>query len=1181
MSYNNEDKTVNYTNFPNIVIDGGFNVVAFNQMAFDAIKIFLSVELKKGNSVFDYINPENHEKAKGFMIEAFKGNFIRDIFSTRHTNGIIVHWEYYYQPVYSGSNKIEAVSISAIDTTELKNKEIALRDSEARYKGIVETQYDLVVRLDLKGKLTFANQRMCEVLGKTYEEVIGSDYVESIHPDDVKYVTEQFGRIMSPPYRTSGEVRGMTVDGWRWYHWESVGIRNDKGELSEVQGVCRDITEYKNAILNLAETNELLSAIMNSSPIALIVYNFEGNVTYWSKGAEKIFGWTEKEVLNKNPLMPEPEKDIANLRLNSLKKKSSIEIQHFQRFRKDGTPVVLNGVGVPLKNNSGEIIAALGIYEDITDKVNTEIENLKLSSVLNLSTGAIAILNNHLEIESVNPKFLELTGYSFEELKGMTLKDIRSPQMSLDEYYKLESNIKSGTEWKSESVNRSRKGNIYYENILISPIKDSTGIIRNYLLIKEDISERNKALQELINTRLRLGTIMNSLPNLVIFEFTDQITFLSVNIKDVMGYPRESFIEKPYLYMTIFDKEDLSKVAGKYREWFDSDTGDIFSGTMRYRKPDNSTAWIEIFLTKTKNENGVSIYGVAMDITESKKSEEKLIWNETLLRAMTESTRYGYYAVDLLTGGILYVNEKFCDMWGISSAYGDIKERKLKDAEVTAMCSKSVFDANNFQLTIVKYSDPSNSITFEDEVEMVSGRILRRFSSLLNNITGESIGRFYLYEDITEKKLYEKMSDIQNDYKLLIEEYIDSMVITDIKGDIKVVNTKLCNLTGFNKNELVTLSFFDLFVNPDVNDIRVYPQDSFDGKTVIRQKIIKRKDGTSLNVETRSKMLPNKLIQIILSEVDKTEANLSKYRDDGILNIYVNILTKLRLFRHGENSLSCLNRISLFLKNPDYLMKAGTGSVTTEIKQRFFSLAEEFDSSVNPQLDHIVTLISNLLIDSPNPEFQEQLLNIKNDISGNTKTLKTNLLELYSYIRDEKSVIDLNAVKNEILTSLSNIKRKIRILTGLLEGVYVTDAGDSLRKTVKKFSDTHYKVDIKADVNAAEPRIIFNKLEFTELLNILLLNSVEAAGIMKKTLKININLSSAKGKTVITYTDNGKGIPVKIKDRIFESGVSTKGKDRGFGLNFAEKVMNKYGGRIMLDSTSGSGVKFVMELNPY
>jgi signal transduction histidine kinase len=269
------------------------------------------------------------------------------------------------------------------------------------------------------------------------------------------------------------------------------------------------------------------------------------------------------------------------------------------------------------------------------------------------------------------------------------------------------------------------------------------------------------------------------------------------------------------------------------------------------------------------------------------------------------------------------------------------------------------------------------------------------------------------------------------------------------------------------------------------------------------------------------------------------------------------------------------------LKNPDYFVKKGTGSFSGEIKQRFFSLTEEFNFAVGPQLDHIVSLLLNLIPESLNVGFRDKLTGYKNTLSLNAKMLKKNLSDLESNLRDENPELNLSNYKNDILTAVNNIKRTIKIITGLLEAAYVTDADDSLKKITDKFTGIHKNTDIKINFVAKEPRIIFNSLEFAELMNVLLANSEEARTSKKKTLNVSISILPADVKTIIEYSDNGKGISSRIKDRIFESGVTTKGKSRGFGLSFAGRIVKKYGGSIMLDTEKENGVKFVIELNPY
>ena len=151
----------------------------------------------------------------------------------------------------------------------------------------------------------------------------------------------------------------------------------------------------------------------------------------------------------------------------------------------------------------------------------------------------------------------------------------------------------------------------------------------------------------------------------------------------------------------------------------------------------------------------------------------------------------------------------------------------------------------------------------------------------------------------------------------------------------------------------------------------------------------------------------------------------------------------------------------------------------------------------------------------------------------------------------------------------------------LLEESFVADAPEVIEKMTQKFIDSNPGADIEMKSGEGVAQIVFNSLDFSELIGIMLVNSAEAAGTKRKKLKIGLSLSQAGGKIILEYSDNSKAVPAKLRDTIFESGVSTKGPGRGFGLNFAAMAVKKYGGKIMLGPENGSGPKFIVELNPY
>jgi len=123
--------------------------------------------------------------------------------------------------------------------------EESLLNSENRYRGLIESQSDLIVRIDMEGRFTFVNQVYCETFGKTLEELLGKSFTPLVHPDDLALTLDTMRNLYSSPYRITVEQRAMTVNGWRWFTWEDAIIWDKSGQMVEIQGIGRDITESK------------------------------------------------------------------------------------------------------------------------------------------------------------------------------------------------------------------------------------------------------------------------------------------------------------------------------------------------------------------------------------------------------------------------------------------------------------------------------------------------------------------------------------------------------------------------------------------------------------------------------------------------------------------------------------------------------------------------------------------------------------------------------------------------------------------------------------------------------------------------------------------------------------------------------------------------------------------------
>ncbi|WP_096607914.1 response regulator [Calothrix sp. NIES-2100] len=171
-----------------------------------------------------------------------------------------------------------------------------LEKSEKLYRNLLESQTDLIVRIDMNGRLTFANAVAAETFGFKPDEFLGHPLFQFVHPDDLADVMANMQALTLPPYRlTTKEQRAFTVNGIRWFQWEVAAIRNQENQVIELQAVGRDVTERKQAEQKIHQQ----AALIDISPDAIFVRNLNYQILFWSQGAERLYGWTAAEILGK------------------------------------------------------------------------------------------------------------------------------------------------------------------------------------------------------------------------------------------------------------------------------------------------------------------------------------------------------------------------------------------------------------------------------------------------------------------------------------------------------------------------------------------------------------------------------------------------------------------------------------------------------------------------------------------------------------------------------------------------------------------------------------------------------------------------------------------------------------------------------------------------------------------
>ena len=146
--------------------------------------------------------------------------------------------------------------LKELTTDDLRKSEGALRESEEKYRLLIENQTDMVVKVDIEGKFQFISPSYCEMFGKVNDELLGKKFMPFVHEDDREATAKAMEALHHPPHKVYIEQRAMTKDGWKWLSWMDTAVLDENKNVVAIIGVGRDITERKQAEKNLRESED-------------------------------------------------------------------------------------------------------------------------------------------------------------------------------------------------------------------------------------------------------------------------------------------------------------------------------------------------------------------------------------------------------------------------------------------------------------------------------------------------------------------------------------------------------------------------------------------------------------------------------------------------------------------------------------------------------------------------------------------------------------------------------------------------------------------------------------------------------------------------------------------------------------------------------------------------------------
>jgi len=281
----------------------------------------------------------------------------------------------------------------------------------------------------------------------------------------------------------------------------------------EIGELAKSFNEMAEDLRKATVSRNYVDNIISNMDNSLIVTDPEGKIRTINPVTADLLGYQIDELIGSqvSEVLAQGELLFQKNGLGDLMKNGFLSKVEENYLAKDGRKIPVLCSATVMRDGKGKIQGIVYVALDITERKLFEDEIRKMSRAVEQSASTIIITDNNGNIEYANPRFFQLTGYSLEEVVGKNPRILKSGRTTSEEYECLWNTIISGSEWHGEFCNRKKGGELYWESASISPIKNSEGVITNFIAVKEDISERKQAEEKLIAYQAQLKSLASEL----------------------------------------------------------------------------------------------------------------------------------------------------------------------------------------------------------------------------------------------------------------------------------------------------------------------------------------------------------------------------------------------------------------------------------------------------------------------------------------------------------------------------------------------------------------------------------------------------------------------------------------------------------------------------------------------
>lgn len=806
--------------------------------------------------------PEDLTRFSKFFIRLNKSNPISDF-----THRVIMpdgeeRWlKWTETAIFDGDNIVEYQTVGR-DVTERKNAEEALKESEEKYRRLIENTNVIAWEYDIKNKrYLFVSRQAESILGYPISRWYADFFwYDTLHPDDKDWAKKFSNENVEKGINHEFEYRVIASGGSVKWFKDITSVNKNTGRL---HGILIDITERKN-IEELSKQNEKqLNHIIENAPIGMAVSDEHGRLLQVNKAFCNITGYDKNELLTMHFDDLTHPHDI-DLNFNLFTKPSDGEVSSYETekkyIKKNGEIVTVHFNVSLMENMPNSSPRQIAQVIDITERKKAELmlkeTELRLSSIIN-NLPNMVFYENHKGIPKIAESVHSILGYTADELtynKDLFLSLFHPEDRKRVERGKAVWNtvMQKGYHKKEYRLKHKNGNYIWFEDLMYAVNSPEGQYMAGFMI---DITERKRAEEKIRENEFIISNLIKNFPNIVIYHTGYDKQFISENVADMLGYAADELNNDHELFTSLIhpdDKKSIEKVFNSWRKNNKDKPG--LKTEFRIKRKDGNYIWLEDHVVHifADDKGKASIAGFLINITDRKIQADKLEESQARLTVLMnnipnvifyENTREKQFIspniYDLLgyTSEDFYSNSQLFD----SLIYTEDLNKVVKGSDRWLKA-----DHHN------QYKETFRIKTREGKLLWVEDQMFR-----LTRADGSKYSLGVLIDITDQKMIEEKIAQSLNEKELLLKE-----IHHRVKNNLQVVSSLLRLQTSY-------------VTDNNTLDILIDSQNRVRSMALVHQKLYQSKDFSQIDFKEYINQLSEQLFNVFRQKNKDIKINIS------------------------------------------------------------------------------------------------------------------------------------------------------------------------------------------------------------------------------------------------------------------------------------------------------------------